>query len=453
MLGVFRIKCSHILVIGVALNLLCSSCQSPSPQSEAPTERTFSSTPTTRKPDIPDIPVKPIAEIAKELDRDAGFVLAGAYVLDLEPNRVVEGRRTYGTVGYLSVGQIVFLDGCDTQITAYRPSMNPLMSSVRSEAIETYCRVTTSSGIEGLVRVDRVARLKNRVAIATGDVEISVFAESPDPLPSQSIGRFSRTEGTYVEILEESTKYFRVRMPWSDPEDTEGFLMRTSETSSSYAVVDETLRVAVPVSFRPAVTNAIERIEEISGLPLKEIVRLLSTHNSQDIKVADLSSLLCGLDAKAFAELGFSALGSGAGISAQFRLSEPGISHSYALEVMQVGDTDLRTFAMVERLRCRGAQPDRMDSFGIAGKPSKTTENEFWFTRSAQDDPPVRQIGRQAMFTIAGNDAYYDFERIRGYLVAAAEDNAWLDSVGPWERQIILDHILTKVAFVSANAR
>ena len=182
-------------------------------------------------------------------------------------------------------------------------------------------------------------------------------------------------------------------------------------------------------------------------------MEILSNHQSQGVEIEELSALMCRLDANVFAELGISALGSGAGISAQFQLLEPGFSHAYDIEVMQVGNVYLRTFAMVKRLQCRGPQPDRMDSFGIVGTPSETKENEFWFTSNAQDDSLIRQLGRQAMFTIDGNDAYYDFERIRGYLGAEAKDNAWLASVGPWERQIILDHIVRKVTFVSANAR
>ena len=230
---VFHVGYSRILVIGLALSLFCSGCQSSPPLTKSPVECPVPPTPREQEQDIPDIPVKPIAEIAKDLGRAAGFVLAGAYVLNLKPNRKVDGRWTRGTIGYLSVGQIVFLDECATQITTYQPSMDPLASRAPPGETQTYCRVTTSSGIEGLVRVDRVVRLEDRVAIAIGDAEISVLAESPDPTPSQSIGRFSRSYGTYVEILDESTKYFRVRMPWSKPKgygrppdaNAEGFLI------------------------------------------------------------------------------------------------------------------------------------------------------------------------------------------------------------------------------------
>ena len=100
---VFHVGYSRILVIGVVLSLFCSGCQSTPPLTEKPVEveRTAPSTPTEQEPNFTKIPVKNIAEIAKDLELDAGFVLAGAYVLTLEPTVAVEGRWTYGTIGYL----------------------------------------------------------------------------------------------------------------------------------------------------------------------------------------------------------------------------------------------------------------------------------------------------------------------------------------------------------------
>ena len=352
-------------------------------------------------------------------------------------------------------GESYSLIAVDTPITVYLPSMNQFGSSTPPGETHTYCRVITPSGLEGLVRADRVVRLEGPVAIANGDAEISVLAESPDSPPSQSIGRFSRTNGTYVEILDKSTEYFRVRMPWSNPKGMVGLLMRTTEATPPYDVVDETRREAVPVSFQSAVDNATDHIEEISGLPLGQIVESLSNHLDfgQDVGLENLTALMCRLDADAFADIGFSVLGSGAGISAHFKLWASGFSHDYDVEVMKVGDTKLRTFAMVKRLECKGGQPDRMDSFGIVGKPSFTADNDFLFDTGEKDNSLIRQIGRQVMFTIDGDDGYYDFEKIQRKLESKARDNNWLKSLEKLERRIILDHILRKVTYISTNAR
>ena len=357
---------------------------------------------------------------------------------------------TYGTVGYLPVGQIVFLDACASRITVSRPAANP-MATGTTEEVETYCPVTAVSGLDGLVRSDRVVRLEGRVAIATGDAELTVFAEGSNSPFSDPIGSFSRSEGTYVDVLDEAPEFFRVRMPWSDPKGIVGVLMRDP---SSYVVVDEATQVAVPVSFESAIDTVTERFERMSGFPLRELLDGLSKRFDQIYTIEDLSALMCSLDVKAFAELGISAFGSGAGVRAELRLSSPGISHDYDLEVMRVGDVRLRTLATVKRFQCDGSRPDRMDALWISGEPSRTEENElFVLHRGAEDAASIRQGGRQSMFTIDGNDGHYDFERIRRQLRIAAEDNVWLDAVHPWEREIILDYILRKVTFVSSSAR
>ena len=291
------------------------------------------------------------------------------------------------------MGRIVFLDECDTQITVYRPSPNPLQSAEATREIETYCKITTSSGLEGWVRIDRVDRLEGRVAIATGDVEIPVVTGAF----SQT---FSRSVGTYVKILDESTDHFQVSMPWSDPVGIVGQMMRTPGDSSSYVVLDETQEVAVPVSFQSASENATDRVEQISGFPLSMILDGLSKQFNQVVTIEDLSALMCRLDVNAFTELGFSALGSGAGIRAVLHVSQHGFSYDYDFEVMRVGNRDLRTLTMLKRLRCNGATPDRMDAFEISGQPSPGTKNAFFLYREEEDDSSIRQGGRQVMFTI-----------------------------------------------------
>ena len=57
------------------------------------------------------------------------------------------------------------------------------------------------------------------------------------------------------------------------------------------------------------------------------------------------------------------------------------------------------------------------------------------------------------MFTIDGNNGYYDYEKILRQLQRVAANNDWLVSLSAWEREIILDHILRKVTFISPNAR
>ena len=453
MSAVFRMRRSRIPVIGLALGLLFVRCQNPTPQSspEGP-EPPDQELPQIQAPDaVPNIPVKSIAEIATDMERDAGFVLKGAYVLDSKPNRLVDDRWTHGTVGYLPVGEIVFLDRCATEITVYRPATNPLASPVATEEQETYCAVTTPSGFEGLVRSDRVALLQNPVAIATGSAELKVFDENADPPISESIGTFSRSHGTYVEILGESTEYLRVRMPWSVPGGIVGLLRRDP---SSYFIVDEATQVAVPVSFESAVQNVTDRIEAISGFPLNQIISGVSNASKRVADIGNLSALMCRLDVNAFAEIGFSAFGSGGGMNAQLQLWKSGTSHDYDLDVMQVGGERLRTLAMVKRLKCIGSEPDRMDAFWIYGEPTKTSENVLFLLHDGgEDDSPVRQGGRQAMFTIDGDDAHYDSQRIQRELQNAARDNVWLDAVTAWERKIVLDYILRKVTFVSSSAR
>ena len=108
---------------------------------------------------------------------------------------------------------------------------------------------------------------------------------------------------------------------------------------------------------------------------------------------------------------------------------------------------------MVKRLKCDGREIDRMDAFRITGKPSPVKDDTFVFTGGTDDDSEIRSAGRHAMFRIDGEDGYYDFERILDLLNAKARDNEWLASLYPWERQIVLDHILRKVTYISAHAR
>ena len=369
---VFHFRHPCILLIGLALSLFFSGCQSQPKRNKPQVPPPDVLRPTPPETAIQPVPVKPIAEIAKDLGRNAGVVLKGAYVLDLKPNRLVEGRWTHGTIGYLAVGRIVFLDECDTQIRVYRPTNAPVGWAAQAD-LQTYCKITTSSGLEGLVRSDRVARLKGDVAIATGDSEISVSTGSSDHT-------FSRSVGTYVEILDDSSpEYYRVRMPWSDPKDIEGRLERTLKGPSGYTVVTETRLVPVPVSFESASEHATKRIEQISGLPLRKILKHLSDQLGRGVKIDELSALMCGLEVNVFAELGLTVAGSGAGVKAQIDLSRPGVSYDYDLEVMRTEGSRLRTLAMVKRLQCNGLRPDRMDAFEIFGEPSPHKEQYVSF--------------------------------------------------------------------------
>ena len=331
----FHVQHCRILGTTLALGMVFSGCQdSPSPLERSvaplvePVEQRPRPVPNSGESDIPDIPRKPIAEIAAELERHAGFVLAGAYVLELEPTGKVDGDLTHRTIGYLPVGRLVYLDACDTEIGLRPPSKDFLESLGAREKLGTYCRTTTHSGLEGFVRIDRVVRLgDSAVAIATGDEEILVST-------GDSHQTFSRSVGTYVEILDGPLpECIRVRMPWSNPEGMEGCLPESSE--ARYSIINKTLHVPVPVSFQPVSDNAAKRIEQIFGLPLNQILEDLSDRFPNAVDTETMSKILCGLEIDVFAELGFTVAGSGGGARGQLRLLDSGFAYDYDLEVLQ----------------------------------------------------------------------------------------------------------------------
>ena len=223
------------------------------------------------------LPKMEIQSIARRLDRNVGFIVAGAYVLETNPTHVIDNRLTYRTVAYLGVGKIVYVDSCDTEISTRRPAVYGLSLDSQSGRIETYCNIVTSSGIHGYVREDRVEYLgEEKIAIAIGESDIPVS----HTLSVESSGRtFSRTNGVYVVIIDESRNgYYEVRIPWSS--DETGWLS-LSEKGSSYYVIDGTSRDVVPVEFEPFTDSVTQQIEALVGLPVEDILNEISDKSNQ----------------------------------------------------------------------------------------------------------------------------------------------------------------------------
>ena len=366
-----------VLTCALLLALWCLSCnRSPPVTGEAP------------PPVLPDPPVgpepqdstppelqeRPIEETAAALGRELGFVSLGTFVVEREPNQVRNGRRTRTVKAYLPVGTPVFLSNCDTFIREGASLETSVTSLASSSRVHRYCDVVTSLGIHGLVRQEQVTRFEGRrVAVAIADTLIEILNPSSD----QPVGSFSRTSGVYVEVIGDSTQYYDVRMPWSEPANIPGRLLKGSREGHSYVLIDATAKFAEPVEFGSLTDEELPSVSRMlfSGL-LDPLIKGLTS------ELNHLTDLQCITTVSIDLQAGIEAFGTGLGIQTATNLFEAGFKYEIRKVGMFANNRLLRTLIAMKKNRCETVPSPRlakMIAFGLFRHGPPEDGNSFIF--------------------------------------------------------------------------
>ena len=308
------------------------------------------------------MPEQSIAEIAAALDREAAFVTRGAFVLGTQP-RMIREDMVLAAEAYVPVGTVVFTDACTNPI---RERVGDLGERVDAH----YCRITTSSGLDGYVRADRIERLQGRtVAIATREDEIEVVVSQGN---AQT---FSRTSGVFVEITDSFDQHYVVRMPWSGQV---GRLNR--DPRRRFVVVSPESPHARPVTFSAMQTGAAENW---FGIPMARISEEIGEAVGGSVSWAEVSNHLCGVGIQFRMSAGASILDTGVVMEWTNALADQATSQDYRLHAVLGGSETLRRLLSRRTFSCVGTIVDRMHGFEVVVDAFPSEHNSFSFRRTA----------------------------------------------------------------------
>ena len=371
----------------------------------------------------------------------------GTFVIEREPNQIRNGTKTRTIKAYLPVGTPVFLSDCGIPIKERASQPETAISNRASSRQEyPYCDIVTPLGIDGLVRQKQVTRFEgNGVAVAIGDTEIEVL----DPSSDQPVGSFSRTSGVYVEVIDESTQHYNVRMPWSN---LPGRLLKGSQEEPTYVHLNATAQFAAPVEFRSFTGAVNEQLQRVSSMPVSYLMKQLS--RGLDSIASDLNSLTnlqCITTVDATVQAGVEIFGTGLGIQTATNLFEPGFKYELGMDLMFADDQPLRTLITMKKLRCETVfvpHPVEMTAFGIFGDRPPADGNSFIFLNSNPEMVELLTVPDEGvsppMFRIRN---WYDYDRRVAHLQHSMSSNKWFRSLRPAERDVLLHYILKQVAW------
>ena len=379
---------------------------------------------------------------AHATEYELGIVTQNAFVVSKKP-KVKRGRKlTYGLVGYLPIGTRVFFRDIPEKI-----------NNLKKGQPETYYPVSSSIGIEGLLREDLFVPVNEKhIAVVIGRDPITLHNPDPSKGKFKKLLTMGRYDNAYLEITDETSSHYlaflkRRNKATNLPEIESVRLWKEYVDSGSVILIKPHQSLRIPKWAEQekldndSVKEIIEKIKDKLGDKLKQAKSIL----------IDANTIQCLLKASSEAELGFKVFGSGLSFKLGMAFKDQDQMFRLMRRKLDKGSKKETTYLILQNVKCDGGIPERLQRLTLQEglyNPKKrasvrlkdlTIQPSKWITSLQGRNAPFRMV------RINSEQNYMQVLRQLDEFVNKGD--SFISKLSPEQQDILLNLLLREISY------